>query len=143
MMEYLSLFFAAFIAATLLPAQSELALAGLLALGEQPAWALIAVATAGNVLGSATNWLLGRYCLHFQNKVWFPVSGKSLDRAAAWYRKYGRWSLLLSWVPVVGDPLTVIAGMLREPFASFCCIVLTAKLGRYLVVAGIALQWAA
>ena len=141
MMEYLSLFTAAFIAATLLPAQSELALAGLLVLGEQPAWALIAAATAGNVLGSGTNWLIGRYCMRFQDKRWFPVSKASLDKAAAWYRKYGRWSLLLSWAPVIGDPLTVIAGVLREPFASFCCIVLVAKLGRYLVVAAIALQW--
>jgi membrane protein YqaA with SNARE-associated domain len=141
MMEYLSLFAAAFLAATLLPAQSELALAGLLVLGEQPAWALIAAATAGNVLGSGTNWLLGRCCARFQDKGWFPASGASLDKAAAWYRKYGRWSLLLSWAPVIGDPLTVIAGVLREPFASFCCIVLVAKLGRYLVVAAIALQF--
>ena len=142
MIEYLSLFTAAFIAATLLPAQSELALAGLLALGKQPAWKLIAVATAGNVLGSGTNWLLGRYCLRFKDRRWFPAKKESLAKAEAWYRKYGRWSLLLSWAPIIGDPLTVIAGVLREPFASFCLIVLIAKLGRYLVVAGIALQWA-
>jgi len=143
MMEYLSLFSAAFLAATLLPAQSELLLAGVLALGEQPAWALIAVATAGNVLGSATNWLIGRYLMHFKDRRWFPAKQATLDKAEAWYRAYGRWSLLLSWAPVIGDPLTLIAGVLREPFVSFCCIVLVAKLGRYLVVAGIALQWAA
>ena len=143
MIACLSLFFASFIAATLLPAQSELALAGLLALDEQPAWALIAVATIGNVLGSGTNWLLGRYCLHFRDRRWFPAKGATLDRAQAWYRKYGRWSLLLSWAPVIGDPLTLVAGVLREPFASFCCIVCIAKLGRYLVVAGITLQWTA
>jgi membrane protein YqaA with SNARE-associated domain len=143
MMEYISLFFAAFLAATLLPAQSELALAGLLVLGDQPAWALIAVATAGNVLGSCTNWLIGRFCMRFQDKGWFPVKEASLDRAAKWYRRYGRWSLLASWAPVIGDPLTVLAGILREPFASFCRIVLVAKLGRYLVVAGLALHWAA
>jgi len=142
MIAYLSLFFAAFIAATLLPAQSELALGGLLVLGEQPAWALIAVATAGNVLGSCTNWLIGRYCMHFKDSRWFPAKGESLAKAEAWYRAYGRWSLLLSWAPVIGDPLTVIAGLLREPFTSFCYIVCIAKLGRYLVVAGIALQWA-
>jgi len=143
MIAYLSLFSAAFIAATLLPAQSELALAGLLTLGEQPAWALVVVATAGNVLGSGTNWLIGRYFMRFKDRRWFPATGERLDKAQAWYRKYGRWSLLLSWAPVIGDPLTLIAGVLREPFASFCCIVLIAKLGRYLVVAGIALQWAA
>jgi membrane protein YqaA with SNARE-associated domain len=142
MMEYLGLFSAAFIAATLLPGQSVLVLAGLLVLGEQPAWALITVATAGSVLGSGTNWLLGRHFMHVKDRRWFPAKGESMDKAAAWYRKYGRWSLLLSWAPFIGGPLTVIAGMLREPFASFCCIVLVAKLGRYLVVAGVALQWA-
>jgi len=142
MMAYLGLFSVAFLAATLLPAQSELLLAGLLALGEQPAWMLIVVATAGNVLGSATNWLLGRYFMHFRDRRWFPAKQATLDKAEAWYRKYGRWSLLLSWAPVIGDPLTLIAGVLSEPFISFCCIVLIAKLGRYLVVAGIALQWA-
>ena len=142
MMEYFSLFSAAFLAATLLPAQSELLLAGLLVMGDQPAWALIAVATAGNTLGSATNWLLGRYLMHFKDRRWFPATQTTLDKAEAWYRKYGRWSLLLSWAPVIGDPLTVMAGVLREPFASFCCIVLVAKLGRYLLVASVALQWA-
>ena len=141
-MAYLSLFSVAFLAATVLPANSEILLAGLLVLGDQPAWALIAVATAGNVLGAGVNWLLGRYLLHFQDRRWFPVKKEKLDQAEAWYRKYGRWSLLLSWAPFIGDPLTVIAGVLREPFASFCCIVLAAKLGRYLVVAGATLYWA-
>jgi membrane protein YqaA with SNARE-associated domain len=81
--------------------------------------------------------------MRFQDKRWFPASRASMDKAAAWYRKYGRWSLLLSWAPFIGDPLTVVAGALREPFASFCLIVLVAKLGRYLVVAGVALQWTA
>jgi len=137
----LSLFFTAFLAATLVPAQSELLLAGLLILGEQSVWVLIAVATAGNVLGAGVNWLLGRYLMHFKDKRWFPVKIESMNKAELWYRKYGRWSLLLSWAPFIGDPITVIAGVLREPFVSFCLIVLVAKLGRYLVVAAIVLQW--
>ena len=96
------LFLAAFAAATLLPAQSELALAGLLAAGHKPVWLFIAVATAGNTLGAAVNWLLGRYCTRFQNRSWFPVKKKSMDKAASWYRRYGRWSLLLSWAPSPG-----------------------------------------
>ena len=139
MTAYLGLFPSALIAATMLPLQSEVVLAGLLALGDQPAWALIAVATAGNVLGSVINWLLGRYIEHFRDRRWFPVRESQLDRFQRIYHRWGRWSLLLSWAPFIGDPLTVIAGVLREPLWSFTLIVLVAKLGRYLVVAGLTL----
>ncbi len=142
MIECLSLFSAAFIAATLLPAQSELVLAGLLVKGAQPVWLLIAVATAGNVLGSSVNWLLGRWCERFRGRRWFPVKERDIAKAEAWYRRYGRWSLLASWAPVIGDPLTLVAGILREPFRSFLILVCIAKLGRYLVVAALALHWA-
>lgn len=135
------LFLAAFVAATLLPAQSELALAGLLAAGHKPVWLLIGVATLGNSLGSAVNWLLGRFCSRFRNRPWFPVKEKNLIRAQGWYQKYGRWSLLLSWAPLIGDPLTLAAGLLREPFPSFMAIVAAAKLARYLAVAAVALSW--
>lgn len=138
---YLGLFFAAFIAATLLPAQSEVVLAGLLLAGRQPPWLLVLVACAGNCLGSATNWLLGRYCLRYQERRWFPVKAKALRKAEHWYRKCGRWSLLMSWMPVIGDPLTLVAGILREPFLSFIAIVVFAKLVRYVAVMGLALQW--
>ncbi|WP_367166004.1 YqaA family protein, partial [Mesorhizobium sp.] len=60
----------------------------------------------------------------------------ALDRATGWYRRYGRWSLLLSWMPIIGDPLTVVAGVLREPLWSFVAIVALAKISRYLAVAG-------
>lgn len=139
MTAYFGLFLSALIAATMLPMQSEVVLAGLLALGDQPAWALIAVATAGNVLGAVVNWMLGRYFEHFRDRRWFPVRESQLDRFQRMYHRWGRWSLLLSWAPFVGDPLTVIAGVLREPLWSFTLIVLVAKLGRYLVVAGLTL----
>ncbi len=132
---YSGLFFAAFVAATILPAQSELALAGLLYAGNQPAWVLIVVAWAGNTLGSVTNWILGRYFHRFSDKKWFPLKSDGMRKAEAWYHKYGRWSLLLSWAPVIGDPLTLVAGVLREPFSSFIAIVAFAKLARYLAVA--------
>lgn len=139
---YSGLFLAALAAATLLPAQSELLLAGLLVRGEQPVWALLAVAWAGNTGGSAINWLLGVYLYHLRDRRWFLVKQEALDRARGWYRKYGRWSLWLSWAPVIGDPLTLAAGILREPLKSFLLIVGTAKLLRYLAVATLAISWA-
>ncbi|AEA84323.1 YqaA family protein [Pseudomonas aeruginosa] len=135
---YLGLFVAAFGAATLLPMQSEAVLTSLLLAGKQSPALLLVVATVGNVLGSIINWLLGRYIEHFRHKRWFPVADDKLLRAQRAYHRYGRWSLLLSWAPIIGDPLTVIAGMLREPFWSFLLIVLVAKAGRYLALAALA-----
>ncbi|WDD91828.1 DedA family protein [Burkholderia sp. FERM BP-3421] len=130
------LFAASLLAATLFPLQSEALLAGLLIAGKQAPWLLIAVASAGNIAGSALNWVLGRFIEHFRTRRWFPVKPAALERAERWYRRYGRWSLLLScWAPVIGDPLTVIAGVLREPLPTFLAIVACAKIARYLVVA--------
>ena len=137
---YGSLFIVAFLAATLLPAQSEIFLASLLYVGAHPYWLLIMVACLGNVLGSTVNWILGRYLVHFQDRSWFPVKSEKLRQAEQWYQKYGRWSLLLSWMPVIGDPLTLIAGVLKEPFSSFLAIVAFAKLARYLFVFAVTLQ---
>ncbi|CAN7491081.1 YqaA family protein [Pararhizobium sp. LjRoot238] len=132
---YLGLFIVAFGAATILPFQSEPVLVGLLVLDKFPVPELIVVASAGNILGAVCNWVLGRCIDRFQHKVWFPVKNSSLERASGWYRRYGRWSLLLSWMPLFGDALTVIAGVLREPLWSFLVLVTVAKTGRYLVLA--------
>ena len=136
------LFFSAFVAASIFPAQSELFLAGALANQSASVWAIIAAASLGNTLGSATNWLLGRFFLHYQDRRWFPIDRQKLAKAESWYGKYGRWSLLLSWAPFVGDPITLVAGILREPFPSFIAIVAVAKTARYIVVALITLQFA-
>ncbi len=136
---YLGLFIAAFVAATLLPLQSEAVLVGLLLTSDYAIAALLLVATAGNVLGSAVNWLLGRYIEQYRNRRWFPLSEEKLGRAQRAYHRYGRWSLLLSWVPVIGDPLTMVAGVMREPFWSFLLIVLVAKTTRYMVLAALTL----
>lgn len=141
MIAYLSLFFSALIAATLLPMQSESVLVGLLVASTYPVSTLITVATIGNVLGSVINWYLGRYLLRFQHRRWFPTSGPQLERAQSWYRRYGRWSLLGSWLPIVGDPLTVMAGVMREPLLPFLLLVTIAKGTRYLVLAAITLAW--
>lgn len=136
-----ALFLTAFAAATILPLQSEALLAGLLLTGSQSPAALILVATLGNVLGSVVNWLLGRGIDRFRDRKWFPVKPAVLDRAAVRYRHYGRWSLLLSWAPVIGDPLTLVAGVFREPLWSFVAIVTAARTARYLVVSGTVLAW--
>jgi membrane protein YqaA with SNARE-associated domain len=138
---YASLFLAAFVAATILPAQSEAVLAGLLAAGRHSPITLVLVAGIGNVLGSVVNWLLGRSVERFRDARWFPVSAKNLDRAGHWYRRYGWWSLLLSWLPFLGDPLTVAAGIMREPFLRFLLVVSIAKFGRYIVLAALVLHW--
>ncbi len=138
---YFGLFFAAFGAATLLPMQSEAVLVGLLLTDRYSAWALLAVATTGNVLGSALNWLLGRSIEHYRHKPWFPVSEHKLGKAQQAYHRFGRWSLLLSCVPIIGDPLTVVAGVMREPLWSFLLIVTLAKASRYLLLAALTLGW--
>ncbi len=137
---YAGLFAAAFVAATLFPAQSELVLTALLAGGYDPAL-LIAVASVGNTAGAVVNWLLGRAVETFRDRPWFPASAQSLDRAQDWYRRYGRWSLLASWMPFVGDPITVAAGLLREPLWSFLLLVAIAKTGRYLALAALVQGW--
>lgn len=132
---YAGLFVAAFLAATIIPAQSEGVLVALLATGAYPAWALVAVASVGNVAGSVLNWWLGGQVERFKTRRWFPVSQKALARAQASYAKWGRWSLLLSWVPIIGDPITVAAGVMRERLAVFATLVGIAKTARYVVLA--------
>jgi membrane protein YqaA with SNARE-associated domain len=134
LIAYSGLFLSALVAATVLPAQSEAVLAALVLAGEQPIWALVLVASVGNVLGSVVNWLLGRGLVTFRDKPWFPASPAALARAEGHYKRHGRWSLLLSWVPIIGDPITVVAGVLRESIWVFLALVTVAKVGRYVVL---------
>ena len=131
---YIGLFLAAFGAATLLPLQSEALLVGLILSDRYWLWLLLAVATLGNVLGSVVNWWLGRAIERFQDRRWFPVSPKHLEKARVHYQRYGHWSLLLSWLPVIGDPLTLAAGLMRMPFAVFLVYVTIGKAARYAVL---------
>lgn len=144
MADWLSLpglFVAALLAATLLPTSSEVLLAALQAAGQHPLWALLLVASAGNTLGSVINWGMGRSLLHWQQRRWFPFSPAQLARASAQFQRWGQWSLLFAWVPVVGDPLTLVAGMLRVRFWPFLLIVACGKTLRYLVVMGSVSWW--
>lgn len=129
----LTLFVVAFGAATLLPLQSEALLAGLVLAGFEPV-TLVGVASVGNVAGSSANWWLGTQVDRFQDRRWFPVSAAQLERGRQRYRRFGRAALLLAWLPVVGDPLTLVAGMLRERFPVFLALVSVGKVGRYIVV---------
>ena len=100
---YLTLFTIALAAATILPAQSEALLAYQVSLNPSYTAQLITVATIGNVLGSIVNWWLGRLVKKFKDIGWFPVSEDKLLQGEQYYRKYGRFSLLLSWAPFIGD----------------------------------------
>lgn len=133
-LELSGLFTAAFLSATFFPFQSELVFAATLKAEHYDAWALLALASTGNTLGSALNWWLGRGIAHFENRRWFPIKRLALERAERWFTRWGKWSLLLSWVPIIGDPLTMIAGVLRMRFLPFIAIVALAKTGRYLAI---------
>lgn len=137
---YLGLFAAAFLAATLVPAQSESVLVYLALTGTYSVVLLVAVASLGNILGSVVNWYLGRGIVHYRDRRWFPVAPANLERAQRWYARYGRWSLLASWLPIIGDPLTVVAGVMREPLPSFLAIVAVAKIARYALLVLVALN---
>ena len=134
------MFASAFLAATILPAQSELVLIGCLVGGEHSVAAMLTLASIGNVLGSLVNYYLGLGLQSLRHRRWFPVDEAQLARARAFYHRWGRWSLLLAWMPVIGDPLTVVAGVMREPLASFLLLVSLSKVCRYLALAAITLN---
>jgi membrane protein YqaA with SNARE-associated domain len=138
---YVGLFLTAFVAATFLPLQSEALLAALLVSEKYNVTILLLVATIGNVLGSIINWWLGKAIESFRYRRWFPANDDKLNKAQRIYRRFGCWSLLASWVPVIGDPLTIVAGLMREPLWIFIVLVTAAKAGRYLVIAALALGW--
>lgn len=134
MWNYLLLFSSAFVAATLLPAQSEALLLALLHLSEQSVVLLIFFASLGNVLGSLVNWWLGTQFQRFKDRKWFPFSAKRLEQAQSYYQRSGSWVLLLSWMPIIGDPITLISGVLKENIYRFLVLVTIAKSGRYIIL---------
>ena len=133
-MVYLTIFFLSFLAATILPFSSEIGLASLLALDTYNNVLLLILASCGNILGSCINWLLGNYSREFEKKKWFPFNKKNLLKASNWFERYGKWSLLLSWVPVIGDPITFIAGTMKTKFKTFIILVSISKISRYLII---------
>ena len=133
-MIYLSLFFISFLAATILPFSSELTLAGLISTSNYDNLLLLVFASFGNVLGSVFNWGLGFYARNLTIKKWFPFKETQIERSSKWFSKFGKWSLLFAWVPIVGDPLTFVAGLLRVKFFDFIILVAIGKVSRYLII---------
>jgi len=133
-MIYLSLFGISFLAATILPFSSELSLAGLISTSNFNNSLLLIAASLGNILGSVVNWFIGFYSRNFTSKKWFPFNELQITTSSKWFEKFGKWSLLFAWVPILGDPLTLVAGLLRVRFLDFIILVAIGKVSRYLVV---------
>ena len=120
--------------ATIVPFGSEAYFASLLVMKQYNGLFLLIAASMGNILGSVFNWICGYYAAYFLQKKWFPIKQKQIDKTSIFFIKYGKWSLLLSWVPFIGDPITFVAGTLRYSFFPFLILVSISKVGRYLVV---------
>jgi len=135
----MGLFVSAFLAATILPMSSEVVLTALLLSGLSPPH-LIVVATIGNVLGALTNYALGYWGSLIVIQRWLKMSEADFVQAESRFKKYGMFSLFLAWLPIIGDPLTVMAGILRIRLLWFVIIVTTGKLLRYVVISYIALH---
>lgn len=133
---YAGLFVSAFLAATIFPVVSEAVISGLAATGSYDSFWLLIVASTGNTLGSVVNWVLGRFLYNHRESRWMPVKAHHLERASRIFNKWGVWSLLLAWTPIIGDPLTFIAGVLRVPFPVFIVLVAISKTARYAVLLG-------
>ncbi len=124
---------AAFLAATILPLSSEVVLTALIINGD-PVVTLVLVASIGNILGSLTNYALGFYAGRPLAQRWLSASDDALAKAELRFQRYGLWSLTLCWVPGIGDPLTLVAGLIRIPILWFVIIVGAAKTIRYIVL---------
>lgn len=128
------LFTSAFFAATVLPAQSELLLASLTLSAKYNVYYLLIAAISGNVIGSIVNYYLGVYLIHFKDHKYFPIKKNLLKKAEKKYLKYGPLTLLFAWLPVIGDPLTVIAGIFRTKMWQFLILVTIGKSIRYILI---------
>ena len=137
MLDLVVLFTSAFLAGTFFPFPSEATLVGLLYLGRVTSAALWLAATTGNTAGSMVNWLIGRLALRFRDHPRFPVRADRLARAQRWFNRFGIWSLLLAWLPLVGTGLAVVAGLMRTPFWLTLLLIGIGKGARYAVVIGL------
>jgi membrane protein YqaA with SNARE-associated domain len=130
-----SVFLSALVAATLIPAQSEAVVLYALFEDRSPVWLILVVATIGNVMGACINWWLGCFALKYQHHRRFPFTPAQITRAQSHYARWGWLSLFASWVPVIGDPITLMAGVMKEPLWRFLLVVTCAKGARYSFIA--------
>jgi len=129
-----TLFFSALISSTLFPGGSEALLLYKLNEGGV-AMMLVIVATVGNVLGSLITYGMGRLGNEAVHKKWLRMDEAKVARAETWFEKYGQPSLLLAWLPIVGDPLCLVAGLLRSNVGLFLLLVTIGKAARYAAIA--------
>ena len=132
LISYFQLFIISFLAATILPLSSELVLSTMLLTDSFDKYLLLVVASFGNILGSSVNWYLGKKILIFKDKKWFPANERQIAKGEIYFKKYGIWSLLFAWVPIIGDPLTIVAGILRVKFFTFLLLISISKISRYI-----------
>ena len=132
--SYFQLSLISFLAATILPFSSEVVLTTMYLSNSFETYYLLIFASIGNIMGSITNWYLGKKITLFQNRKWFPVSREQLESSREYFQKYGLWSLLLAWVPIIGDPLTLLAGVLKVRFGIFFVLVSISKISRYVFI---------
>ena len=130
----MKLFIISLLAATILPLSSEIVLTTMLLTNLFEKNILLVIASSGNILGSIFNWYLGKKITIFQDRKWFPVSPEQLNKSQKYFQKYGIWSLLLAWVPVIGDPLTLLAGILIVRLSIFFILVSISKISRYVFI---------
>ena len=135
---YASLFISSFLSSTILPGHSEIILTAFIFLKKYPLIDLIFFASIGKILGWILNWCIGHFLTNLRDKKWFPINKSQLNRASSWFLKYGKWTLFLSWVPIIGGPLTIIAGIFRVPILTFILIVSLAKTIRYVFISLVA-----
>jgi membrane protein YqaA with SNARE-associated domain len=133
-LELIFLLLVSFFAATIFPAQSEILLAVMYSKGDISPILLLAVASIGNITGSCVNWLIGFYIRRFQGYKWFRINQNQMIKSSDLFRKYGLFTLLFAWVPFVGDPLTIVAGIFRVPFFTFIILVGMGKIARYIAI---------
>jgi membrane protein YqaA with SNARE-associated domain len=137
-LPYFGLFMTSLVAGTVLPflpASSEVAMAGLIAAGSGAPALLVAAAIMGNFTGASLNYLVGRNLARFCERSWFPISSNALQRTTQWFSHYGVWLLLMCWLPMAGDAITVVAGLLRADLRLFLILTASGKAFGHVAVA--------